>query len=274
MISVKNLLVCAALALPMTAVTSTANAGIFKPTQESVKTNRKKVVIDENTIIFRGEVDTSSVAKLMQKMYASKEDKVAIFIDSPGGSVVDGLHLFNFMANFNKPTICYVNFAASMAFAITQACTERYVMDSSVMMQHQAWFGGQASVNKMKEASRFGGNLSDAANALQAARLGMSVDDFATRTMNDWFMYGKEAVKENAADGIVFLECKPELTKTTYAEKVNVMFFTVDVTWSSCPLIMAPISVGMNSNIKAEDIAKIQRVLESRTEYMKELNGR
>ncbi len=268
---IKEMVALAALSLPLTAV---ASGGIFKPTQESVRTDRKKVAIDENTILFRGEVNTDLVSKIMAKMYASDKDKITIFIDSPGGSVADGMVLFDFIANFNKPTICYINSAASMAFVISQACTERYVTDTTIMMQHQAFFGGQGTVGKMKEMARFGGNLVERANEVQAKRMGISKDTFERRIVNEWWMYGQEAVSENAADKVVYLECKPELTKLTYTETVQVFIFQVKVTWSSCPLISAPLSIGMGGETKPEDAAKVKKALDNKIEYMKELNGR
>ena len=271
MITIKELIACAALSLPLT---TAASGSVLKPSQASVKTTRTKFTIDEKTILLRGEVNTESVAKVMEKMYKSEDSKIAIFIDSPGGSVMDGLYLFNFIANFNKPTVCYVNLAASMAFVITQACTERYVTDTTVMMQHQASFGGQGTIGKMKEMSRFGESLSESADSLQARRLGISKEDFEKRIMNDWYMYGEEAVKENAADKVVFLECKPELLKSTYKETVQVFIFKVDVTWSSCPLIVAPLSINMGGDAKPEDTAKVKKALDNKFEYMKELNGR
>lgn len=264
--------ICAALSLPLTAVAK--DRSFLRPNQSSVKTTHKKVMIDENTIIFRGEVTTDLVAKTMDKMYKSEQDKIVIFIDSPGGSVVDGLYLFNFIANFHKPTICYVNFAASMAFAITQACTERYVADTTIMMQHQASFGGQGTMGKMTEMSRFGGTLAYKANEMQAKRIGMSAEDLDKRTMNEWWMLGEEAVAENVADKVVFMECKPELTKKTVKETIKVFIFTVEVTWSGCPLINAPIGVSMGGDAPAGAVTKVQELLNDKMKYVKELKER
>ena len=271
MIRIKEMIALAALSLPLISV---ANGAILKPSQSSVQTTRKKVIIDENTILFRGEVDTNIVSKIMAKMYASTQDNIVIFIDSPGGNVTDGLVLFDFIANFNKPTICYINNAASMAFVIAQACTERYVSDTTTMMQHQAFFGGQGTIGKMMEMSRFGGSLSDRTNELQAKRMGMSKEAFEKRIVNDWWIYGKDAVSENAADKVVYFECKPELIKKTYTETVQVFMIQVQLIWSSCPLIVTPLAVSMGGDAKPEDTAKVKKVLDNRMEYMKELNGR
>jgi ATP-dependent Clp protease protease subunit len=264
-----SLLAAAFLLLPSVA----AADNLFKPSQSSVKTPHEKAIIDENTIIFRGEVNTELISKTMDKMYKSTQDKIVIFIDSPGGSVMDGIKMFDFIANFPKPTICYINFAASMAFGLAQACTERYVTDASFMMQHQASFGGEGTVGKMSEMSRFGTSLSDRITTLQAKRMGMSKEAFELRIMNDWWMLGEEAVQNNAADGVVFLECKPELTKGTTKETMKVFIFSIDVVWSACPLISYPLAVVAGKDTPQSTVNKVQEVLNDKIKYARELKG-
>lgn len=267
----KPLIAAAALAFP---IVVTADSSALRPSQSSVKTQNKKVTIDEHTIIFRGEVNDELVAKTMDKMYKSTQDTVTIFIDSPGGSIVAGLHLFELIANFNKPTICYVHFAASMAFALTQACTERYITDSSIMMQHQASFGGKGTVGHMSEMSRFAVNLSDKLTNIQAKRLGISKEKLEARVVNDWWMFGEEIVKNKAADKVVFMECKPELAKKTTKESVRVFMSMVDLTWSACPLITYPIDISISGGAPADSINRVKDILNDRVKYAKELKER
>jgi len=266
-----------AFALPLMAAQSNYQERDKVPTYVSTATSpapskQTTITIDESTIVFRGEVNGELVSKTISQMYLSKKDTITIFIDSPGGSVVSGMYLANVIKNFHKPTVCVVSFAASMAFAITQACTERYVMASSVMMQHQMSMGVENNLGKMQEMVRFGTTLSHEGNKFQADRIGMSEDAFATRVMNDWWLFGKEAVKENVADKVVHTECALPLVDKKVEEEVQVFIFKVKIVWSACPLINYPLEIKMGGDSE-KDKAKVKSLLNDRTLYLRELRG-
>jgi len=229
------------------------------------------IVVDESTILIRGEITTELVSKTIASMLLSKKEELTIFIDSPGGSVIDGLYLTNFIQHFPKKTTCVVSYAASMAFAITQSCTERLVMPAAVMMQHQVSIGVQGPLAKLEEIVRHGGVLRTELLEMQATRIGISPEKLEARTMNDWFLFGKEAVKENVADGLASVSCLPALVEKKIEEEVQVFIFRVKIVWSACPLIVAPLEVKMAGS--DADKSKVKALLGDRALYTKELRG-
>ena len=103
----------------------------------------------------------------------------------------------------NLKTVCLIDEAASMAFAFIQAvCDRRIVTETSIMMQHQMSFGVRDSIGKIEAMVALAKALERQLNALQAARLGLSLPEFTARIVNDWFMLGQEAIDAKAADAI------------------------------------------------------------------------
>jgi len=109
----------------------------------------------KDRIIFVGSEINDAVANavIAQLLFLEKEDStkdIDLYINSPGGSVVDGLAIYDTM-QLIKPqvsTIC-VGLAASMgAILLTGgAVGKRYALPNAKVLIHQPWggFRGQAS---------------------------------------------------------------------------------------------------------------------------------
>ena len=70
----------------------------------------------------------------------SDTDKIYVYIDSMGGSVEVGnklINQFNYYSKIGKSIECIAKNAYSMAFQIFQNCDKRYILSSSIAMQHQ-----------------------------------------------------------------------------------------------------------------------------------------
>ena len=95
---------------------------------------------NENTVILRGPVDENSVSSVVTNLNKIDESKINLYINSPGGSVHHGNVLIEEIRGLQasgKEINCIADFAASMAFIILQSCSNRYALNSSVLMQHQ-----------------------------------------------------------------------------------------------------------------------------------------
>jgi hypothetical protein len=188
---------------------------------------------------------------------------VYLYITSPGGSITAGMELANIIKNSGKNIKCVAGFAASMAFALLQACNERYVLEHSIIMQHVPHYslGGDAPNNwsMVQFLTRMIRKLDED----QAKRLGMTVDAFRAKTRDDWWLFGAEAVEAKAADGVVTASCSPGLTKQRQKEKVQVVFWKFNIEWSGCPLIEGPVK------IEAEGLSKKSKSKRAREEYQR-----
>jgi len=106
---------------------------------------------DEMNNLFRfdGEVSSSSVTRCMRKLTEwSRLDPacdIEIVFSSPGGSIIDGFELFDFIqelrARGHKITTGSLGMAASMAGILLMAGDRRWIGHQCWMMIHRAAFG-------------------------------------------------------------------------------------------------------------------------------------
>lgn len=198
----------------------------------------------DNTFVIRGEVTGAGMNKLSHQILESKADKVYLFIDSPGGSIFAGLKFMEAVKATDKKVICVANTAISMAFAIFQGiCSERLIMENAVLMQHVASYGLEGQEPNNFTFSKFLHSMAVALYAGQAKRMGMSYNDFYGKIRDDWWMWGDEAIANNAADRVVSVKCSKDMLSSYSTETINVLFFTIKLKFSNCPLISGPAGV-------------------------------
>jgi ATP-dependent protease ClpP protease subunit len=171
---------------------------------------------------------------------------VNLFLSSPGGSVLDGAQLVQAIRSVNKKVVCVTDFSASMSFVILQACDERIVLESSILMQHVPSFGlrHQPQPNAIAFVD-FLKQITNTIDAAQAKRMEITLERFRQLTRDDYWLFGREAVKAKAADRVAQAICSPELTNKEEKEKVSLFggLINLNVTWSKCPLVTEPRSV-------------------------------
>ena len=72
---------------------------------------------------------------------------------------------------------------------------------------------------------------------IQSSKLNMNPDEFKLKTLNEWWIFGKEILKENCADKMIMVFCSPFLTK----QNITVKTSYYEYVYSKCPLINEPI---------------------------------
>lgn len=205
----------------------------------SASSPKSLVVLDEQTIILDRAIDAESTAAILQKVLASDRTHETIYIDSPGGSVMSGVHLIQTLKDTGKHFTCVVHYAGSMAFVLVQSlCHTRLIRQNGVLMQHQATYGiepmpDEQVTNYIKLLKSILLEL----DTVQAKRLEISLDEYKAKIRTDWWLYGVEAIENKAADATTDVTCSRDLTKQTYIETEQVFLFQVNVEKSRCPLI-------------------------------------
>ena len=162
-------------------------------------------------IIFLGETDTSDSANriVAQMLFLEAEDPdkdIYLYINSPGGSVYDGLGIFDTMQHV-KPdihTVC-VGLAASMGAFLLCAGTKgkRSSLQHSRIMIHQPLGGasGQASDIRIQADEIL--YIKDRLNRILAERTGQPLDRIQEDTDRDFFMSPGEAVSYGLVDTVI-----------------------------------------------------------------------
>ncbi|MBI4091043.1 MAG: ATP-dependent Clp protease proteolytic subunit [Candidatus Komeilibacteria bacterium] len=165
----------------------------------------------KDRIIFIGDAITppmanSVVAQLL--FLASQDDKrpIKLYINSPGGSVTDGLAIFDTMQHVKVPisTIC-VGFAASMGAILLSGGTKghRYALPNAEIMIHQVAGGteGQASDIKIKAEQII--KIKERLNKILSKTTGQPFSKIENDTDRDFHMSAEEALKYGLIDKII-----------------------------------------------------------------------
>ncbi|MFL0726249.1 MAG: ATP-dependent Clp endopeptidase proteolytic subunit ClpP [Prochlorococcus sp.] len=162
-------------------------------------------------IIFLGETVTSDSANriVAQMLFLEAEDPdkdIFLYINSPGGSVYDGLGIFDTMQHV-KPdihTVC-VGLAASMgAFLLCAGAKgKRSSLQHSRIMIHQPLGGasGQASDIRIQADEIL--YIKDRLNTILAERTGQPLERIQEDTDRDFFMSPFEAVSYGIVDTVI-----------------------------------------------------------------------
>ena len=167
-------------------------------------------LLKERIILLNSEINdiTSNIwiADLLYLESVSEED-IYIYINSPGGSIIAGLALYDTM-KYIKPkvnTIC-VGLAASMAAFILSSGDKRYALENSEIMIHEPStnFGGNASdiFNHTKWLER----MKNKVDIILAENTNHTINEIIAATLRDNFMDSKTALEFGIIDEI--LTCK------------------------------------------------------------------
>jgi ATP-dependent Clp protease protease subunit len=145
------------------------------------------------------------VAQLLFLESENPDKEIALYINSPGGSVYAGMAIYDTM-QFIKPdvsTIC-VGMAASMgAFLLAGGAKgKRYALPNSRILIHQPSGGSQGQASDIEIQAREILYLRERINKILSDRTGQPVDRIARDTDRDNFMSAGDAVSYGLIDKI------------------------------------------------------------------------
>jgi ATP-dependent Clp protease protease subunit len=166
-------------------------------------------LLKDRIIYFGGEVDQHSMDLIiMQMLFLDREDghrPIEFYINSPGGSVVDGLALYDVMHTISAPvnTTC-VGTAASMGAVLLSAGTgTRAALEHSRIMIHQVssgYRGTAADINiQVKETNK----LYDQLLEILAQKSGQTIKKLKNDCDRDYYMSAEEAKKYGLIDSVI-----------------------------------------------------------------------
>jgi ATP-dependent protease ClpP protease subunit len=202
----------------------------------------KPIMLTEaNLVVLDGEVNNNSMSKVIRELVANKSDTIFLYINSGGGSVLDGFKLIHFLQNTKKNIHCIAEYAASMAHGILQACPVRLATSENILMQHKPTMRAQGSPSEIEGQLSILKALEDSMAELESKRIGISKAEYDRLTFLPWYTAGKESLKQNVVDAIVQVDCSEELYNKTSSKSVRTMFGELEVIINACPLV--PVAV-------------------------------
>ena len=170
----------------------------------------------KDRIIFLAEDVNSASASLVvaQLLFLESEDpdkEIFLYINSPGGSITDGMGIVDTMNYIKCPvsTIC-VGLAASFG-AVLLANGEkgkRYATPNSEILIHQPLIGGQGGgisgqATEIKIHADHMIRTREKLNKLLSEKTGQSIETIERDTERDHYMTAQEALEYGLIDGIM-----------------------------------------------------------------------
>lgn len=161
-------------------------------------------------IIFLGTEIDDQVANIINAqllfLESESEDPIELYINSPGGSVYDGLFIYDTMQLSNAPIHTYVTgMAASMAFvlAVSGEPGHRYGLKHSRFMQHQPSGGVYGQESEIEITAREIKKLKTELYEIISEHTKQDIKKVAKDCDRDYWMTTKEAIAYGAADHIL-----------------------------------------------------------------------
>jgi ATP-dependent Clp protease protease subunit len=218
----------------------------------------------ENMVILRGPIDSTSSSNVIDKLLKLKSKEIYIYINSPGGSIFDGLQIVQVMESLQQNGIkvyTIADFAASMAYIIHQCGTERYVRPWGVLMQHQMSLSQRGQYFNLQEYNKLITHLHDNLVEKQARLANKTVNEFIELTRHDWWLIGEESISFQVSDKVVSVQC---LFKADRIEENKATIFgDVTLTYSSCPLSRSPLEVIFKDSISPENYNEFMKLYDT-----------
>ena len=162
-------------------------------------------------IVFLGQQVTAETSNLIvaQMLFLEAEDPekdIYLYINSPVGSVYDGLGVFDTMNHINPDvcTIC-VGLAASMGAFLLSAGKKgkRMSLPNSRIMIHQPLGGAQGQAADIEIQAKEILYIKDQLNHALADHTGQPLEKIAEDTERDFFMSPQEALEYGLIDQVI-----------------------------------------------------------------------
>ena len=166
-------------------------------------------LLKDRIIIINGEIDNnlanSVVAQLLYLDSLNNED-ISIYINSPGGSVTDGMAIYDTM-NYITSDVSTIGMGicASMAAFLLSSGKKgkRYVLPFCEVMIHQPLGGAQGQATEIKIAAEHILKTKDKLNKILSNNTGKNLEIIEKDTDRDNFMDANEALEYGIVDKII-----------------------------------------------------------------------
>lgn len=165
----------------------------------------------EDRIIFLGEEVNEHTANVVvaQLLHLANEDPtkdIQLYINSPGGSVYDGLAIYDTM-RFIKPDVQTIGIGlqASMgAFLLSSGAKgKRYLLPHARVMIHQPSSGTQGKVTDQEISLRESIRIKKLLHEILAKNTGQKLAKIEKDADRDYWMDAKEAVSYGIVDSVL-----------------------------------------------------------------------
>lgn len=167
-------------------------------------------LLNDRIIVLSDEVNSTTaslvVAQLLFLEGQDKDKDISLYINSPGGSVTDGMAIYDTMQYIkcDVSTIC-MGMAASMgAFLLSSGAKgKRICLPNAEVMIHQPLGGAQGQATEILIAAEHIKNTKNRLNTILSQRTGKSIEQIEADTDRDNWLSAQEALEYGIVDKIL-----------------------------------------------------------------------
>ncbi len=146
-----------------------------------------------------------------KKLKEANGEEIVLDISSPGGSVFEGLTIFNLIKEYEGKKTARINgLAASMASYIPLATDSVIVEENSVFMIHNAWGFSMGDHRDMKKTAALLERLSGLLSKAYVNKTGKSSKEIEEMMDEETFLFGSEIVDAGFGDELIEAEKKED----------------------------------------------------------------
>ena len=185
---------------------------IARKSKEGTREYSAEILLTEKRKVWiSGEINEKSAFEVINQllvMDADANEEISVLISSPGGSVDDGLAIYDVINTLRSPVrTVAIGTVVSMASIIFSAGNKgrREVLPSAKIMIHDPRIMGNKGVMTTSEAIELGRHLQatkNKTNSILAANCGKKLEEVNEDTLVDKYMSADEAIEYGIADAI------------------------------------------------------------------------
>ena len=167
-------------------------------------------LLNDRIIMLHDEVNPATASVVVaQLLFLESQDPtkdISLYINSPGGSVTDGLAIYDTMQYIkcDVSTIC-MGMAASMGAFLLSAGTKgkRLALPNSTIMIHQPLGGYKGQATDMEIHTKYMLDTKARLNKILSENTGKPLDVIKNDTERDNFMTAQEALEYGLIDKVI-----------------------------------------------------------------------
>lgn len=172
----------------------------------------QKKFLEERKLFFSGAVDTESTQEFIEKAlyleWMDNKKDITLYLNSPGGSTIDGLVIYDTLKLMKSPlTIIVTGLAASMGSIILCAAKKgrRLLLPHAQVLIHQPHISGKMQ-GVAVDINIFAKNMEKTRrilNGILASASGQAIEKVQKDSERDFYMDAQEAIDYGLADAII-----------------------------------------------------------------------
>lgn len=142
-------------------------------------------------------------ARRLREQLANQKDisDIDVYLNSGGGSVIEGLNIFNMLKRHQANITVYIGgLAASMGSVIAMAADLVVIPANALIMVHNPWGFAMGEAKDMRKVADILDKMRDSLASIYVARSGTTTEEIQALMDAETWMTGEEAVEAGFAD--------------------------------------------------------------------------